>query len=463
MVDADDMSRRENPSITVLSSVKANAKIAEARRTRAAEEAQAEEDAAGDTGTTEPRSKAGVNDSAASRHPADGRDGVLPSSGGGASDDSGAGSGTGAFGGAEPTAAHATIIQAQGALADRFSASIDVEGGDGGGRTKADVLDQIEQARSGLPANELRESTNSAVFDAADQGTGTTGIAAQGTDAVGHDLFSKEGRVKFMKDIFGGGDGTQEPGGDVEQAGSKVDVEKTDTALLQAAGVIQSNLTNGDNQTAEFVRVTPGGTVIEQTNAGVIIASMENGKVVRKEPDGTQTVIETDRSSTTKHPNGDVTETPPPKPPVAPGVSTPDPDDDGDRFKFVSDGLKERLGPKGVDGDGDIDFGDDVAFGVGAGAQLVDPKGALIGDPGRASGVGERPATSGTGNLDPGGNAGAIDNFEETPFGGGLEDDPLAGSDPLLDLDDARRSTDDDDDDSDSSEGETDDKAVATE
>jgi hypothetical protein len=404
-------------------------------------------------GATDPAVKVGVSDAAARHDALAGLADRLPTTGG-ATDGAGDGKGVGvagldSFAAPAPTGVDAAIGEAQAALRDRLAGASLTDGGP----KQVAPEDAIADAKAGLPGSNLRESSNDLLFEEAANDTQPQGIADQGTGAVSSDISTKEGRIEFMKKLLGG-KGDLGPVRDTDEGvkgtGAKVDLSETGTGLLQRAKLVQSNLDKGDAFTAEVVKITPEGTVISETNAGVRIAEMTSGKTVRTEPDGTKTVIEPDGSSTTVHPNKDVTETPPTKP----GVSIPDPEGGDDRFRFVSEGLKDRLGPKGVDGDGDIDFGDDIPFGVGVGAQLADTKGTLLGDAGRAGGVDDGPATSGFAGFDLVRNSGAVDFEDESPLGGGLEDDPLAGNRIAPNLGGGLAVTDEEDDEDDAQDDE---------
>lgn len=352
--------------------------------------------------------------------------------------------------GTEPSGADAAIADAEAGLAGRFEAPSLTDGPE-----RVDAETAIADAKAGLPGSELRESANSMLFEEASNDTTPAGIADQGTDAVSDagssapkveptawEVFTSvasrsttaEGRASIMKELSDGTLGK-------------------DTSIGKVAGLYQDNLHTGEVMSGEgpkaevkgevkdgFVKVTPEQTVIT-VEGGVRVARMLDGKVVRTDPDGTKTVTEPDGSTTKVLPNGDVEETPPP--PSKPDAGIPDPEGGDDRFRFISEGLKGRLGPQGVEGGGDIDFGDDIPFGVGSGAQIVDQQGVLLGDAGRGGAVAEGPATSGFQGFDLVRNSGAVDFEDESPLGGGLEDDPFDETAPSQNLDGGLAVTDD--------------------
>jgi hypothetical protein len=452
------MSRRVNPKVSVQPSDKLSAEVTKLRREQQAETKadatsnRADSDAVGSRG-----SKSGVSDSAVSHDPGAGPDN-LASKG-----DSTSGRGTGGEGAsgvvaAAPTGAHGAVTQAQDALGAQFGGGAITEHG----RAEVDVEEVIADARGSLPMGQGREAANSMLFDDAARGDGTTGIAEMGKGGVSADPNPLQG----IRDANPAGLSTQGLGPSDQNPRKSVKIEGMENnpvsrantsnkkaieeALNEDAPVTGTPAAKPDATPKETEPVDPTKPV-ELADGSMMI--VDENSVYVYHPDGTSqlqtfddegnvtTVTRDANSKETSRTKTSYTEQPDPE-----DTEQPDPEDTGDQFRFVGEGLKERLGPKGVDGDGDIDFGDDIPFGVGAGAVLPDQRDALLGDAGRAGGVVEGPATSGGGALDPTGNAGAIDYLDETPFGGGLEDDPLAGSGPRREFDDARRSDDDDED-----------------
>ncbi len=362
--------------------------------------------------------------------------------------------------GVQPTGAAARIAEAQAGVAGRFTAPSLTDG-----PHKVTPEQAIADAKASV-ANPLREKANTMLADSASDQTTPAGIASQGTGAVSADLTTKDGRVKWMESLSKGGAGTSAQGATDSPtdgvAGPKSGAPNTTNPVLKGmVNVYQSNLTEGERQTAEpsapattpattpapatqggvTLTHSPGGNPIATSADGTKTAVTPDGKTVTKK-DGDTTVREPDGRTTTLHKDGSVTETPP----TRPSTGIPDPEGGDDRFRHVSEGLKNSMAPRGVEGGGDIDFGDDN-FGAGATGTLVDTKGTLLGDAGRGGPVTESPATSGFTGVTPISNPDAVRPMEDNQMGGGLEDDPLEGlNKPKGSLQNPLGSNNDDDD-----------------
>jgi hypothetical protein len=380
------------------------------------------------------------------------------------------------FAGAQRTGAAARIAEVQAGVAGRFAAPSLTDG-----PRKVTPETAIAEAKASV-ANPLREKANTALSDSAADQTTPQGIASQGTGAVSHDVSTKDGRIAIMESLSKSFAGTSAVGAKDSPdgvAGTKaVDASKVHPTLQGMAKVYQSNADEADRQTADApapaaqpgnatttttttpttdgvtLTTSPAGTPIAQSPDGTKTAVMSDGKTVIWK-DGDRTVREADGSTTTLHKDGSVTETLP----TRPTTSIPDSEGGDDRFRYVSEELKASMAPRGVEGGGDIDFGDDIAFGAGAAGPIADTKGTLLGDAGRGGAVVEGPATSGSGGLSPINNPDTIRPMDDTQMGGGgHEDDPLeALNKPRPDLQGGLgASNDDDDDDSSSSDDDSD-------
>ena len=348
--------------------------------------------------------------------------------------------------GTEPSGADAAIADAEAGLAGRFEAPSLTDGPE-----RVDAETAIADAKAGLPGSELRESANSMLFEEASNDTTPAGIADQGSGAVSDEAApaapprdDRLDNINWLKRVLGMDPeattgATPGPDG-VKGTSPKSDMSNADPLLTGAAEVYLSNFRAGEEMTREPFKVTPGGTKF-YNDAGVVTAEMKDDTVVRTYRDGTRKVTQPDGATTTVSPDGTYKDEPPP--PSKPDAGIPDPEGGDDRFRFISEGLKGRLGPQGVEGGGDIDFGDDIPFGVGSGAQIVDQEGVLLGDAGRAGAVAEGPATSGFQGFDLVRNSGAVDFEDESPLGGGLEDDPFDETAPSQNLDGGLEVTDD--------------------
>lgn len=318
----------------------------------------------------------------------------------GGSDSSSSGSGESAsaatgdlssFVGAQRTGAAADIAEAQAGVADRFAAPSLTDG-----RRQVAPEQAIAEAKATNPANSLRNEAKTMLADSA-----ALSDHARGNRGPGHRC-----RVGRLDREGSGGDHAEPRQG-----------------------------------RPPHLTFSPGGTPIATSPDGHKTAVMEN-KTVIWSPNGDTTVKEKDGSTTTKHQDGSVSETPP----TRPGVGTPDPEGGGDRFRHVSQELKSSMAPRGVVGNGDIDFGDDN-FGAGATGPIADTKGTLLGDPGRGGAVVDGPATSGVTEVSPISNPDTVRPMEDSEMGGGLEDDPLEGlNTPAPNLQGRPISNDDDDD-----------------
>jgi hypothetical protein len=406
----------------------------------------------------------------------------------GGSDSSSSGSGDSAsaatgdlssFVGAQRTGAAADIAEAQAGVADRFAAPSLTDG-----RRQVAPEQAIAEAKAANPANSLRNEAKTMLADSAASQTTPEGVAAQGTGAVS-DVWSEKGRVEIMQNLAKGGLATSAQGTEANSDSIKgtkpVDPNTVHPTLQGVAKVYQRNLDEGNRQTADppatappagtdpatapapapapsggvTLTYSPGGTPIATSPDGHKTAVMEN-KTVTWSPNGDTTVKEKDGSTTTTHQDGSVSETPP----TRPGVGTPDPEGGDDRFRHVSQELKSSMAPRGVVGNGDIDFGDDN-FGAGATGPIADIKGTLLGDPGRSGAVVDGPATSGVTEVSPISNPDAVRPMEDSEMGGGLEDDPLEGlNSPTPNLQGRPISNNDDDDDDDDSSSSSDDDDV---
>jgi hypothetical protein len=319
------------------------------------------------------------------------------------------------------------------------------------GPERQDPFEAIDEAKAGLPGSALREGANSALSDLASRDDGVTGIAEQGSGAVGDGAgtggigphsaitaketddgvvpvgstniaedpaFADNPVVKLGKGMYAGGVGRSVQAADDAYHG----IDRSARPPAPAAAGDGSPRLVDTPGGVKFIRPDGSSTVVHRDGTEVERA----GNVTRiTKPDG---------SSTTQTNNADGTATIVDR--AADGtrtttlVGTPSDDSIGDEFRHVSEGLKDRLAPQGGGGDGHTDPVDDG--GVGGPiteSALPDVQEALLGGDPRLGGVVDAAGTSGfragLDGLDLSRGAGTIRNPDEEHLGGGLEDDPL--------------------------------------
>jgi hypothetical protein len=444
---------------------KVDERLAEAAKARVSQATPTEGAVAGETSVSRP----GVSDATGDRvGPADLADaaerlgtaeGSTTSTGGGGSDGGGSTSTSGATVGLiEEARAGLAATDPTGltAVADQLAARRPVADLTQGPE-RQDPFEAIDEAKAGLPGSALREGVNSALSDLASRDDGVTGIAEQGSGAVS----SSDDDEDDEDDIgFGltSGDLAKETDKGVEPKSTTDianDPEFADNPVVNLskgmfAGGVGRSIQAADDAFHGIDRSArppaPGAdgsvtTTIVDTRGGVkFIRSDGSSTVVNRDgtevhrAGNTEVIKKPDGSSITTTNNADGTTTIVEQ--AANGtkittlVGTPSDDSIGDEFRHISEGLEERLGPRGGGGDGHTDPVDDGGVGGPITESAIpDLQEALLGGDPRLGGVVDAAGTSGfragLDGLDLSRGAGTIRNPDEEHLGGGLEDDPL--------------------------------------
>jgi hypothetical protein len=377
-----------------------------------------------DTGASDAGARPGVSDAVSDRlaepdladaaERLGAADGATSSSGDGPSDGGRSGSSESAIGSIEEARAGLAAGDPTGltAVTDQLAARRPVADLTQGPE-RQDPFEAIADAQAGLPGSALREGVNSLLSDAASRDDGVTGIAEQGADAL-----AKPGNWQsHLPGHFSYVDGKMLV--EVEDINGHLDQRSFYDAVTGELIAEQRGVYDPKDFT-----FAPSHIRTKNPETGEITTRfLLTGEVQVTRADGSKL--------TTQQPTGEYQPVAEPMPmPPKSFVRTPDDDSIGDEFRHVSEGLQDRLGPRGGGGDGHTDPVDDG--GVGGPiteSALPDVQDALLGGDPRLGGVVDGSGTSGfragLDGLDSSRGAGTVRNPDEEFLGGGLEDDPL--------------------------------------